>query len=217
MDNKKGYNKEGYHKYGKNRIIRKEYFTRAMNKDFYDILEDSPVIAAVKNEDGLKKCIHSDIKIVFVLFGDICNISEIIKRLKNARKIALVHIDLVTGLSAKEISVDYIKQNTLADGIVSTRQNIINRAKDLSMFTVYRVFVIDSMALTNLEKQEHLIKADIIEVLPGVMLRVIKKVSKMVKRPVIAGGLITNKDEVIEALLAGAISISTTNQEVWFM
>jgi glycerol uptake operon antiterminator len=188
-----------------------------MNKDFYDILEDSPVIAAVKNEDGLKKCIHSDIKIVFVLFGDICNISEIIKRLKNARKIALVHIDLVTGLSAKEISVDYIKQNTLADGIVSTRQNIINRAKDLSMFTVYRVFVIDSMALTNLEKQEHLIKADIIEVLPGVMLRVIKKVSKMVKRPVIAGGLITNKDEVIEALLAGAISISTTNQEVWFM
>lgn len=188
-----------------------------MNGEFYHILEDSPVIAAIKNWEGLERCLHSEIKIVFILFGDICNICDIVKKLKAAGKVAMVHIDLITGLSAKEISVDYMKQNTQADGIVSTRLNIVNRARELSMHTVYRVFVIDSMALASLENQGPMIKADIIEVLPGLMLPVIKKVCKMLKKPVIAGGLITSKEEVIEALEAGAISISTTNQEVWFM
>ena len=37
------------------------------------------------------------------------------------------------------------------------------------------------------------------------------------QQPVIAGGLISDKEDVIEALDAGAISVSTTNQDVWFM
>ena len=35
--------------------------------------------------------------------------------------------------------------------------------------------------------------------------------------PVIAGGLITDKEDIMDALGAGAVSISTTNQSVWFM
>ena len=35
--------------------------------------------------------------------------------------------------------------------------------------------------------------------------------------PVIAGGLITDREDIMGALGAGAISISTTNQKVWFM
>lgn len=188
-----------------------------MNQNFYDAMTDCPVIAAVKDMDGVKRCLESDVKIVFVLFGNLCSITEITNTLKQAGKIVLVHIDLIEGLSTQEIVVDFIKYNTKADGIISTRLNMINRAKELDMFTIFRIFVIDSRAFKSIEKQKNQINADFIEVLPGVMPKVIKKISNLTPHPVIAGGLISDKEDVIEILNAGAVSVSTTNQEVWFM
>lgn len=188
-----------------------------MDQKFYDIMESNPVIAAVKNIEDLEKCLKSDLKVVFVLFGDITNIADIVKRIKASDKIAMIHIDLVIGLSTKEIVADFIKNTTMADGIISTKLNIIKRAKDLGLYTIYRLFAIDSMSLASLKNQQSMIKADFIEILPGTIPRVIKKVCKISSRPIIAGGLITEKIEVLEALEAGAIAISSTNQNVWFM
>ena len=188
-----------------------------MEQRFYDAMADCPVVAAVKNFEGLERCLESDVRIVFILFGDMCNIAEIVERVKKADKIALVHIDLVEGLSNHEIAVDYIHKNTKADGIISTRMNMINRAKELSLYTVFRIFVLDSRAFQSIEKQKRQIKADFIEILPGVMPKIIRRVNKLSTQPVIAGGLISDREDVIEALDAGAISVSTTNQDIWFM
>lgn len=113
-----------------------------MEQKFYDAMADCPVIAAVKDMEGIGQCLESEVKIVFVLFGNMCNIGGIVERVKKADKIALVHIDLIEGLSSHEIAVDYIKKNTRADGIISTRLNMINRAKELSLYTVYRLSLI---------------------------------------------------------------------------
>lgn len=187
------------------------------NQSFYEAVEDSPIIAAIKNQEGLERCLQSEIKVVFILFGDICNIGEIVKRVKDAGKMAMVHADLITGLSAKEISVDYLKRNTQTDGIISTKTNLIKHAKELSLFTVFRLFLIDSMALESIHRQSNSVKPDFLEILPGVMPKVIQRITKTSNAPVIAGGLILDKEDVIEALNAGAIAISTTNQEIWFM
>ena len=128
-----------------------------MNQQFYDAMEESPVIAAVKDFEGLEKCCRiEEIRVVFILFGDVCN-------------------------------------------------------------TILRFFIIDSMAFENISKQCHLVKADFIEILPGVMPKIIKKICKMGNIPVIAGGLVMDKEDVMAALSAGAISVSTTNQDVWLM
>ena len=82
-----------------------------MEQRFYDAMADCPVVAAVKNFEGIERCMESDVRIVFILFGDMCNIAEIVERVKKADKIALVHIDLVEGLSNHEIAVDYIHKN----------------------------------------------------------------------------------------------------------
>ena len=55
-----------------------------------------------------------------------------------------------------------------------------------------------------------------IEVLPGVMPKITRRICQNSRVPVIAGGLISDKEDII-ALSAGAVSISTTNQAVWFM
>ena len=85
-----------------------------MNQKLYDLIEANPVIAAVKDMEGLDACCQRDeIKVVFILFGDICNISAIVEQIKASDKVAMVHIDLITGLSSKEVAVDFIRNNHL--------------------------------------------------------------------------------------------------------
>ena len=185
---------------------------------FYEAVEANPVIASVKDMKGLEECCGiKDIRVIFILFGDICSLKGIIKKIKDANKIAMVHIDLITGLSSKEVSVDFIRQNTDADGIISTKPALIKRGKDLGMFTILRYFLLDSMSLEIIKQQEYMVKPDFIEVLPGVMPKIIKKICRASKVPIIAGGLITDKESVMGALSAGVIAVSTTNHDVWKM
>lgn len=188
-----------------------------MERQFMEQFENCPIIAAVKDENGLTACTTSDISIVFVLFGDICSIPDIVRRLKEAQKTVIVHLDLVSGLSGKEIAVHFIRENTEADGIISTKPALIRQAKELGLFTVMRFFAIDSMAFDNIRRQSEAVHPDVIEVLPGLMPKVIRRICLESRIPVIAGGLITDREDIMAALNAGAVSISTTNQKVWFM
>lgn len=189
-----------------------------MDQKFYDLIEANPVIAAVKDMEGMDACCaREEIKVVFILFGDICNINTIVRQVKKAGKLAMVHVDLISGLSSKEVSVNFIKQNTQADGIISTKPALIKRARELSLYTTLRIFLLDSMAFENIEHQMAVARPDLIEILPGLMPKVIRKVCGMVKVPVIAGGLIAEKEDVVSALSAGAISVTTTNPGVWLM
>lgn len=187
-----------------------------MDQRFYDAVEANPVIAAVKDEKGLTDCLESSLQVVFVLYGDICTIPSIVSRIKDAGKIAMVHMDLLGGLSAKDISVDYIKQFTRADGIISTRPNLVARAKELHMYNILRLFVIDSMALSEVQKLS-ITRPDFVEILPGVIPDIIKEIHGKTKTPILAGGLIRTKQDVINALDAGAMAISATNEEIWKM
>ena len=73
-----------------------------MNSFFHEAVEENPIIAAVKNMDDLKICCSlEDIRVVFILFGDVCSIDRIVKRVKDAGKVAMVHVDLISGLSPK--------------------------------------------------------------------------------------------------------------------
>lgn len=190
-----------------------------MNQEFYDAVEANPVIAAVKSDAGLQAAVEmEEIQVIFVLYGDVCTIPEILERIKAAGKKAMVHIDLIAGLSAKEISVEFIARQTRADGIITTKPALVRRAKELGIFAVLRFFVIDSLALKNienLEKQCGTSRPDFIEVLPGVMPKVLGRIAKVSRIPMIAGGLITEKEDVIAALSVGAIAVSSTNQDVW--
>ena len=184
-----------------------------MKKEFKEALEDSPIIAAIKDDRGLEKCLGCDSKIIFILYGDVLTIPSIVERVK----VAFVHMDLVQGLSSKEVAVDFIANNTKADGIISTKGALIQRAKELSLYTVMRFFVIDSMAYGNIERQLQNVKPDVIEVLPGPMPSVVRRMHGMFHRPLISSGLISEKEDVYAILDAGATSISTTNQDVWFL
>lgn len=187
-----------------------------MNQIFYDAVAQSPIIAAVKNQEGLEACLENEnIQVVFLLYGDITSLPEHVRRIKESGKIVIVHLDFVGGLQCtKDISVDFVKNNTGADGIITTHPNCIRRAKELGLYTVLRAFVLDSISLENIKRLSGY-GPDFLEVLPGVMPKIIKRICQITDIPLLAGGLISDKEDVISALHGGAAGISTTNCEIW--
>ena len=192
-----------------------------MGREFVEAIEAAPIVAAVKDDEGLEKCLRSDVDVVFSLFGDVCTIAGIVDRIKDAGKMAMVHIDLVTGLSSRDEAVDFIRNYTRADGIITTKGNLISHAKEIGLATVLRYFVLDSMSLDNIERQSHQrweSQPDVIEILPGILVaKMIRQICSRSRIPVICGGLIQSKEDVMNALASGAAAISTTSYDVWFL
>ena len=178
--------------------------------DFSEFLREATLVPAIKSIEELDLVLTSSRKIVFVLFGDIISIPDIVYKLKAAGKMVLVHLDLIDGLDSRNVAVDFLAGNTQTDGILSTKANLIKYAKSQGLLTVQRFFVLDSMALLNIEKQLPLDYTDAIEILPGLMPKVIRRLSGLIDKPIIAGGLISDKEDVRAALNAGAVAVSTT-------
>jgi glycerol uptake operon antiterminator len=59
------------------------------------------------------------------------------------------------------------------------------------------------------------IRPDMIEIMPGVMPNVIRRINSQLQIPVIAGGLIDSEQDVKDALSAGAVGISTSKKTLW--
>lgn len=183
---------------------------------FKEILNNSPIIAAVKDMRGLAEALDSEVEIIFVLFGDIISIKEISMKIKEKNKKGILHIDLVEGLTNKDIVVKYIKNETEFEGIITTKSSLIKAAKQYGLFTIQRFFIFDTISFNN--SKSHIVsECDAIEILPGVIPKVIKNMAICINKPIVVGGLIENKEEVILALNAGATSVSTSKKNIWDM
>lgn len=130
-------------------------------------------------------------------------------------KLRLHHIDLIDGLAGNRVAVDYARRAAKADGVITMRAPLIVEAKRLGLMTVHRYSIMDSRSLIALKKQYQISKADVVEIMPGLMPSVIKQVHEAGPTPVIASGLVCEKQDVLNALNAGAIGISTTNHGCW--
>lgn len=182
-----------------------------------ELFETSPVIAAIRDDAGLEHAGKTDCEVVFILYGTICSIGKIVDVVKSYGKLAIVHVDLVAGLSAKEVSVDFIKANTAADGIISTKPMLVKHAMEVGLIGGQRTFIIDSMALDNMKKQLSAFKPDFMEVMPGVMPKVLKTIREHTDILLVAGGLLSDKKDIIEAFDAGADAVSTTKETLWYV
>ena len=186
-------------------------------KSAKELLAGSPVIAAVKDDAGLRKALDSDCQVIFLLYGTILNIGDLVQQVRARDKICIVHADLVEGLSNRDIAIDGLVKLSQPDGIISTRASLIRRAQTLGLLTIQRAFMLDSMSMRSLLAQVETNRPDFIEILPGLIPNIIREIISKTSIPIIAGGLIRSKQDVMQALNAGVIAVSTTTQEVWEM
>lgn len=188
-----------------------------MNDNFYSSIDDSPIIAAINDIKQIDDAIKSPCKIVFLLAGDILNIKEIVDLLRKNNKLIYIHVDLIGGFSKDTTALKYIASNIKPDGIITTKSNLVKAAKELRLFTIQRLFLLDSIALISGINSIKSIRPDAVEILPGIMPKIIEEIGEKTRIPIIAGGLIRDKSDVINSINAGAVGISTSNKEVWYM
>lgn len=183
--------------------------------DIISRIYENPIIAALRREEDLPDALKSNVNVIFILHADIFNINHLVDSIKSAGKRALIHIDFLEGLGRDDKALDYIVEVVKPDGIISTRNTQIKHAMDKGIFTIQRFFLVDSMSFDTTIKSLHSLKPDMIEILPGVMPSVVKRIASHVSLPIIVGGLIDSKEDIISALNAGAIGTSVGKKELW--
>jgi len=186
-----------------------------MKERMLSALKEYRMVTAIKDIKGLERCLGCESPVVFVLFGSINNIPDIVNRLKERDKIVIVHVDLINGLSNDPAAIEFIKGFTRADGIITTRPHMIKVANQHGLIAIQRFFLLDSRAIQSCKKYLASGTADLIEILPGCMPKVIREIIGYAKVPLIAGGLILDGEDCAMALEAGAVAVSTTNAGIW--
>ena len=178
-------------------------------------IQINPVIAAVCNEDELAQALDSDCRVVFLLMGNVLDIGELTRRVHERKKLCVIHLDLIEGSSSNEIAVAAIQKATNAEGLITTRGALIKRAKQIGLAAVQRGFMLDSRSLNSFELQISQSKPDFVEILPGLLPKVIASLKERIDIPIIAGGFIHEKEDVIAALQAGALAVSASSPKIW--
>ena len=178
-------------------------------------LFNKTIIAAVRNNNDLKYVLKSDIEIIFVLYGSISSIISICSVLREHGKIPLVHLDLIDGLKPDKKGIEFINKYAKPFGIITTKQGHIKLAKEASLYTIQRIFVVDSLSLESAKKNINSSMPDAVEVMPGIAWKVIESLKESVNLPIIAGGLISSRNEIEETLRMGATAISTSEKSLW--
>ncbi len=185
-----------------------------MRTELIEKLENCPVVAAVR-EDGFEDALNSPSEVIFLLGCSILTVADLVKKAHEQGKLILVHIDLADGIGKDKAGIQYLTKCGV-DGIISTRSHLIRAAKELGLITVQRFFALDSQGVDSIGDVLNSSLPTLVEIMPGVAGKVINRFAKA-KVPVIAGGLIETKGEVMEALSQGALAVSTGKKDLWYI
>ncbi|HZK25912.1 MAG TPA: glycerol-3-phosphate responsive antiterminator [Thermoclostridium sp.] len=178
-------------------------------------IEQNPIIAGVRDENMLQQAIMSPVSTIFLLHANIFNIKPMVDKIKDSGKCVMIHLDFLDGIGRDNCAMDYICGIIKPDGIISTKNNNIRHANSKGMFTIQRFFLIDSTAYETSVKTANAIKPNMVEILPGIIPKMLARVSQRLPMPIIAGGLVSTKEDVLEVLNSGALAASTGRSELW--
>lgn len=175
----------------------------------------SPVIAAVRDGVQLDRALHGGVRTVFLLGGSVNELAASCKKVLDNGRICFLHVDLIEGLRPDQQGIRFVAQQFKPTGIITTKQACVRWARGFDLFCVQRIFMLDSTAVQDGLRLIESCNPDLVEILPGAAEKVIRLAAEHFKRPLIAGGLVSSREEVYAALAAGALAVSTSCEALW--
>ncbi|PPA71982.1 glycerol-3-phosphate responsive antiterminator [Jeotgalibacillus proteolyticus] len=176
---------------------------------------DQQLLPAIRSMKDFDKLLNYNYRYGVFLDLHISMLKSVYEYARSEGREMFLHMDLIHGLANDEHATEYICQTIKPYGIISTRSKVIQKARQLKVQAIQRTFVIDSNALDRSIQLIQKTDPDYIELLPGVVPKVIERVSEKTGKPIIAGGLIDTPEEVEAALSAGANAITTSSHILW--
>lgn len=174
------------------------------------------ILPAIRSLKDFEKLIGSPYKKVVLLDIHIGNLASHMKEMRDHGFQVYIHLDLIKGLAINNEALEYIHQKFKPYGIITTRGKLINKAKSMKLKTILRVFLIDSSSVEKSIDMINQTSPDYIELLPGIVPKMIHFYTHTQNVDVIAGGLIETKQEVNQAIEAGAKFVTTSKKDLWF-
>ena len=187
----------------------------ASSKSLTERIVANPIIAAIRRDEDVEAALGAPVGVVFLLNADIFNLAGLTERFRSAGKEILVHVDFLEGIGRDAKAVRYLAEVIRPSGILTTRSQHVKVAKEYGLFVIQRFFLIDHQSYEMAVRTVHSVHPDMVELMPALMPAVIERFCSAVAAPVIAGGLISSKDEIVEILKAGALGASTGNPLLW--
>ncbi len=184
------------------------------SRELIERLELNPIIAAVHEHD-FEAALSSPAEVIFCLKASILGVADRVKQAHDAGKYIFIHVDLAEGIGRDRAGIEYLSSLGV-DGIISTRTQLLRHAKEKGLVCVQRFFVLDSQGMESISETLENSTCDLIEIMPGVIGKAISRFAGE-RIPVIAGGLIETKKEVLAALECGALAVSTGKRELWYI
>lgn len=182
--------------------------------DIIACLEENPVVAAI-GDSKWEQALESPVQVIFYQSANLLTVAEKVRQAHEAGKYILIHMDLAEGIGKDRSGVRFLAQCG-ADGIISTKAQLIRYGRELGILTIQRFFALDSKGLESIDEMLRNSQPHLIEIVPGVIPKVLERFSKG-DMPVIAGGLLETKTEITQALGCGVIAVSTGRAELWYM
>ncbi len=179
------------------------------------VLQQSQIIAAVKDKAALSAACRLSLPAAFLLFGNITDLSKNVRVLKENGKNVFVHIDLIDGLRPDWEGIRYVAERVGADGVLSTKPAAVKQAREFGLKTVFRIFMIDASAFDTGVQAVKTCGPDAVEVMPGLVYDVIAELAKSIRMPIIAGGMVKTAGQAGQALASGAQAVSTSSTDIW--
>lgn len=173
------------------------------------------IFPALRNMKEFEKFLASNYEMGVFLDIHMSQLKHVQSMAKANNKKLFLHMDLIQGLKNDDHATEYVCQEFMPAGIISTKATVIIKARQKGVISVQRVFLIDSQALEKNLKIIERTKPDFIEVLPGAMPWIIKEIKERTDIPIFAGGFIRTIEEVDNALQAGATAVTTSKVELW--
>ncbi|WP_108722166.1 glycerol-3-phosphate responsive antiterminator [Gorillibacterium timonense] len=180
-----------------------------------NLLGQKRIIPSVLKAEDLKIACKSELPVIFLLSGDLFTIGDYVAEIARRNKQVFIHIDFIAGFGNDPIIVKYVAERIKPAGIISTKGHLIKQAKKCGLLAIQRIFLIDTAALEHGLNTIRQNQPDAIEVMPGLIPRVIRELRQELDTPIIAGGLVKHPEEVEAALNAGALAVSAGNKELW--
>jgi len=187
-----------------------------MDISFKQQFEYNNVVPAVKDDEALKRALKTKHKVIFILYGDIMTMNDKIKMVLDAGKMPFLHVDMVDGLASNPVVLEYLFKHFKREcGIITTKSSIAKKAIEMKIKVIQRYFILDSLSVKSALDGIGKVKVDAIEIMPGIIPTVIQKMARQINTPIIAGGLISTREEVDLVIKSGALCASTSREELW--
>ncbi len=188
--------------------------SQARLQEFLARLAEAPCCAALTAESRLDEALASRVGIVFVLRADGLTLKPLVRRVHAAGKLVAVHLDLIDGIRADRAGVAWLGRSGV-DAVISSHGQLMPAIHREGIVAIHRLLLVRRGLMEAAFAAVTKSGADIVEVLPGVILPEVRALLPKLRVPLLAGGFIRTEAEARAVLAAGSIGVTTSAENLW--